>query len=304
MLPLFIALLLTAPPAPEHLLVHEGGLAFLTPDGLEAEKLGPDFTNGSLSPDGRFLACFEYKRDLEQSQLTLRPRDGKSPAVHVPEVSVGAEAVCLLVWSPDGTRLLVGEDRSPMRGKRIYRFRVCDVRSKKLAELKLPEGHWPTGWSKDGKRLLSSLYEGAASRIAWVNADGSGEPEFLSPEDEIAVHPRLSPTGGKVLYKTLPGIDEDGGKPQLYVLDLTTKKRQVVNDPGEVNGYCWSPDGTRLAYTWQRSLKKREEAPERETLLITCDADGKDRKTLARRKFKPVSPRAAVAVFFEVVDWR
>ena len=304
MLPLLAALLVHAPPAPEQLLVHEGGLALLTTDGREAEKLGPDFTSGALSPAGRYLACLEYSKDAGQGRLTLRPRDGKSPAVVLPEVSVGAEAVCLPVWSPDGARLLVGEDRSPPRGKRVYRFRAFDLAAKKLADLKLPEGYWPTDWSKDGKRLLGAMHEGAFSRVAWVNADGTGEPEFLSPDDEFAVHPRLSPTGGKVLYKTLPGIDEEGGKPKLYVLDLATKKRQVVNDPGEVQGHCWSPDGARLAYTWQRSLKKREEAPERETLLVTCDAEGKDRKVIATRKFKPVSPRAVVGVFFEVIDWR
>ena len=62
-----------------------------------------------------------------------------------------------------------------------------------------------------------------------------------------------------------------------------------------------------VAYTWQRSLAKPEEVPERETLLITCNPDGGDRKTVTSRKYTVAensSGRSAVVYFFSVVDWR
>jgi len=94
---------------------------------------------------------------------------------------------------------------------------------------------------------------------------------------------------------------------RLYVMDLATKKQTAADEAGETHGYCWSPDGSRIAYTWQRSLDKPEEVAERETLLITCDLDGRNRKTVTTRKYtveENSSGRSAVVYFFWVVDWR
>ncbi len=144
--------------------------------------------------------------------------------------------------------------------------------------------------------------------MAWLNADGTGKPEFVSPEGEIGYGGRLSPDGRKVLYQGGPEPPkEERAKVRLYVMDLATKKRTAVDEPGETHGYCWSPDGSRIAHTWQRSLDKPEEVAERETLLLTCDLDGRNRKTVTTRKYtleENSSGRSAVVYFFEVVDWR
>jgi Tol biopolymer transport system component len=94
---------------------------------------------------------------------------------------------------------------------------------------------------------------------------------------------------------------------RLYAIDLTTKKRVAVDEPGHTGGYCWSPDGKRIAYTWQRPLPKPAEVSERETFLITCDIDGRNRTTVASRKYTvPAnsSGRDGIIHFFEVLGWR
>jgi Tol biopolymer transport system component len=307
LLHLLTAALLAAPsaPPPEQFLVHESGLAYLGLDGREAEKVGARLSNGALSPDGGWLACLQEEKGERLSKMVLRPRGRDEPSVTVPEIGIDAGEGCLPVWSPDSKRLFVGETRAPGRAVREYRYRIYDLATKKLTEVKLPEACWVTDWSKDGKQWLVTAYEGIGSRLARVNADGKGGLDYITPEGEDAAHARLSPDGRKILYKAWIAEKENApAKARLCVLELATKKRVPVDEPGEVAGYCWSPDGSRVAYTWQRSLARREDAPERETFLFTCDPDGKDRKTVTSRKYKPVNPRLGVVWFFELVDWR
>jgi Tol biopolymer transport system component len=74
------------------------------------------------------------------------------------------------------------------------------------------------------------------------------------------------------------------------VIDLTTKKRTVIDKPGHIHGYCWSSDGSKVAYTWQLPLRQPEDAVERKTYLITCDPDGTNQKTVTMRKYEVPAP--------------
>jgi dipeptidyl aminopeptidase/acylaminoacyl peptidase len=164
-----------------------------------------------------------------------------------------------------------------------------------------------TGWEPDGKRLLATVAEADGSgRLAWVPVAGGGSPDFLTPADEAAYDGRLSPDGKRILYLAGPKAPKDpDDRPRLTVLDLGTGRRTVLDEPGHTHGHCWSPDGTKVAYTWQRLLGDPP-AAERETLLITCTADGRERKTVTTRKYAPSARsngRTGVVIFFTVVAW-
>src|SRR5262245_20837666 len=265
---LLAAALFPPPPKPAKptvLLVHEGGLGFLDPAGREVEKVDPTIGNGTLSPDGRWLACLQGVTGERLSRMVLRPRGHDAPVVVVPEIGIAPGEGCLPVWSADNKRLFVGEHRKPGGGMDERRYRIYDLTTPELGEVKLPEGFWVSDWSRDGKRLLGYHNEGGSTRLAWVNTDGSGKPEYVTPDTETAFSPRLSPDGRKILYLSLQKRDEEESRTRLTVLDLTTKKSLPIDEPGKVDGHCWSPTGSRVAYTWQRSLGKREHAPERET---------------------------------------
>ena len=81
----------------------------------------------------------------------------------------------------------------------------------------------------------------------------------------------------------------------------------MIGKPGHTHGYCWSSDGLKIAYTWQMPLRQPSEIVERKTYLITCDADGSNRKTVTMRKVRGADRTAraemAVTIFFEVVAW-
>jgi hypothetical protein len=299
-----------AAPAPQRaaevLLVRDGGLALLRPDGREEERLNPEAADGALSPDGRWLACVGFNKKLAREELVIRRRHGADEPVTLPLVWPSpSQSACWPVWAADSRRVLIGETRPGERGDPEFAYRVYELATGKVTERQLPGGCMVTDWSRDGKRFLTTVWAGGASiRIAWVNTDGTGKPEFLTPEGEVACRARLAPDGRRVLYQAGPQPPKgQRARLRLYVMDLASQKRTAVDEPGETDGFCWSPDGSRIAYTWQKPLDQPAKVPDRETLLITCDPYGRNRKTVASRKCRPVKADSVV-LFFWVRDWR
>jgi Tol biopolymer transport system component len=297
-------------PASDIFMVIDQGTALLGPDGEEIERLDSlAHAAGALSADGRWIA-FAQSRQTEpegswEHNLVIQSRADPRDRRTVPLVWGSTGSSFLPLWSSDGKRILICEQG--WRDKvRESAFRMYDLNRKDLTELKLPEEWWPSDWSADGKRLLSSL--GATGRVAWVNIDGTGEPAFITRELEVAYGARLSPDGRRILCKAgFRRPNDERPRRRLSVVDLETRKRTIVDEPGETHGYCWSPDGSRIAYTWQRPLEKPAEVAVRETLLITCDPDGANRKTVTSRKYE-VPPNSSATggtiIFFQVLAWR
>jgi Tol biopolymer transport system component len=146
------------------------------------------------------------------------------------------------------------------------------------------------------------------SRLAWVNVDGSGNPEYITSTGEYSDRGRISPEGRRILCqitpKRPPGVRS---VIRLFVIDLATGNRTTIDEPGQTNGHSWSPDGARVAYTWQPTLDHPKQMSVREILLITCNADGSDRKVVARREHtipSSSSGRSGYPIFFRLLDWR
>ena len=95
------------------------------------------------------------------------------------------------------------------------------------------------------------------------------------------------------------------------MVEITTEKATPVQDiplNADVEGYCWSPDGKRIAYTWRQrhaelakkeTLSAEDAAVETEMFLIVADADGSNAKTVAS-----VKTNDARGMPFEAIDWR
>jgi Tol biopolymer transport system component len=98
----------------------------------------------------------------------------------------------------------------------------------------------------------------------------------------------------------------EASRTRLYVIDLITKKRTVIDKLGHTDSYCWSSDGTKVAHTWQMPLRQPEEVVERKAYLITGDPDGNNRTTITMRKYEvPANSqmRKFVFSFFKVMAW-
>lgn len=200
---------------------------------------------------------------------------------------------------------------------------VIDVKTKARTELKFPTGHVVTGWTANGKFLTTSLTGDspatAKARLFLMNRDGT-EHKDLAPSTQ-AMLGRVSPDGTRVLFTRLSfpkltpeeikKLQEAGGrqpepKKELAVLDLATGKiakvEEVPLNAEYSEGYCWSPDGKKIAYTWREKHEgKAEDLVDRETEshLIVCDSDGKNAKTVLSVKGK-----GQWHVMLGGVDWR
>ena len=73
----------------------------------------------------------------------------------------------------------------------------------------------------------------------------------LTKHVAIETEPALSPDG-----KTLAYISDRTGTPQVYLLNLATKKTTRLTKKGNYNSSpSWSPDGTMIAYNGVRNSK-------------------------------------------------
>jgi Tol biopolymer transport system component len=300
-------------PLTESFLVTDDGYALLGPDGAEIDRLD-SITNaaGAISPDGHWVA-FSRARPISsvagkrQSELVIQSRGRPQERATVLLVWGTTGSSFLPCWSGDSKRILICEQGHNPDGTRGSAYRVYELATKDLIELKLPEGWWPSDWSADGKHLLmNARRDDGTIGVTRANIDGTGKPEFITSADEVASGARLSPDGRRILCMAGPVAPKDErNRLRLSVIDLSTKRRTVVDEPGETHGYCWSSDGSKIAYTWQRSLERPAEVAVRETLLITCDPDGSNRKTVTSRKYEvPESAgRDGITIFFQVWSW-
>ncbi len=284
------------------------GYVLLGPDGKETGQLDSK-TNaaGAFSPDGKWVAFAKSDPDgTAVIQSRLKTGTSTLDRIALPMVWGKSGTSFLPIWSSDSKKLLICERHRDAAGAEVSRYRMYNLATKTFSELKAPSACWVNDWSADGKRLLTTVYSGPVG-IAWVDTDGTGEPAYVTSKDVVAYRARLSPDGRRVLCMLGPKPPKGKRSPtRLCVIDLVTKKRTVVDEPGATDGYCWSPDGSRIAYTWQRSLDKPV-VTVRETKLITCRADGSDRKIVASRR-REVSADEEQSRFifywFTVLDWR
>jgi Tol biopolymer transport system component len=97
-----------------------------------------------------------------------------------------------------------------------------------------------SGCSREGLRDYTILFDsdggGLERRIYSMRADGS-ELVALTPADELAREPALSPDGTQLAYATPEG---------LKLLDMATRESQLLVSGADQPS--WSRDGTELAY--------------------------------------------------------
>jgi Tol biopolymer transport system component len=239
----------------------------------------------ALSPDGRRVAYVSgayWTDDKDGSthqdrKAYLRPLD--DPKAKADCLEVEGDHVC---WSPDGRQLLVvSYEGGPLE------HHLVDVRTKTSEPLKLPEvkpaaeakglvGHVVTDWSADGQWFLTMCSTGDEEdfKLYRVRRDGS-EARRIEGVD-FGWCGRFSPDGKSVLYLGTREKDQVA----LFVIEVAGgKPRQVsqeLNGRFDDLGYCWSPDGKRIAYVVNNSPEDRAEGQETETFLMVVDADGRN----------------------------
>jgi Tol biopolymer transport system component len=150
-----------------------------------------------------------------------------------------------------GTAFPGDEIVAEMREERIYSTHLIDLRTHVHYPLPL---HSPSlahpQWSPDGSRLIYVVSEGNYDSL--YVTDGHGRfPRRLLTEDVLlqsVINFTWSPDGSQIVATT---------RTSLWILDVEgiRSPRNVVPYSGvEFRAVAWSPDGTRLAFSYSSSL--------------------------------------------------
>jgi dipeptidyl aminopeptidase/acylaminoacyl peptidase len=289
---------------------RDGELVQIDPEGKSEkklttdERLNPLLNNARLSPDGKRLAILRtfVEGPKTPTRLFLRETGGKQPAE-----DLGVECTHI-AWSADGAELACSNLKEGANGAAIATHFIVNVTTRTTTPLELPDGHFITDWSRDGKHFLTTAMNTAVepptAEVHWWARAGKGHKILVGGKREAVLSGQFSPDGTRVLYSrfAVGGGAEDfaPGAMRMAILDLATGKSSPVAGPqdGEIRGYCWSPDGKRIAYTW-REVRTGKEAKETASHLVVCSPDGKNAKTIATAKGS--SPKADTIV---EVSWR
>lgn len=289
-------------PGPNKLLFSRSGrLVLIAPDGKNETRVATDeplhaFSNNArLSPDGKRLALLPVSKVKNRlvTSLHVRGLDEKAPVT-----DLGVDAT-MIAWSADGTEIACTQIKGKENDASAYQVThfIVNVGTKKTTALDIPTDHLLTDWSRDGKYFLTMSVtkdDPFFIQLHRWSRDGKEHKTLAGTKRELALHGQFSPDGSRVLHFWCPR-PEDGtvledSTLRLRVLDLATGKAEPVAGPSEraeIRGFCWSPDGKRIAYTWREVHRgKKEDLRNKETLshLVVCDPDGKNAKTIASEK--------------------
>ena len=156
-------------------------------------------------------------------------------------------------WGPKGLNIIYSAQTS--EGSKVFWQGFRPLRLKAI-EIFFDKGTGSSAsWGSNGKIYLAS-YTGDKNTDIFEYSLGSGTslemPKELTNHSAIETEPVLSPDGKMLAY-----VSDRTGAPQVYIMDLNSKKATRISKEGGYNtSPAWSPDSSMVAYTSQRSGSK------------------------------------------------
>jgi len=195
------------------------------------------FGDLSLSPQGSRLAVDIYDEEGDQRDVWIYDleRGARSRFTFDPAWDFSP------LWSPDGSRIVFGSDRSGMFG--VYVKDASGASEEKLL-LAADEILAPCDWSNDGRVVaLVRLGAGTGWDIWALPMDGSRDAFPVVATPFIDSRPRFSPDGRWIAYES-----DESGRSEIYVRQFPGPGgRWQVSTSGGSEPW-WSADGREIFY--------------------------------------------------------
>jgi dipeptidyl aminopeptidase/acylaminoacyl peptidase len=183
----------------------------------------------AFSPDDRYVAFRAKRGDDEHQQVWVIPLDGGEAQ----RVTGSESDVLFYAWSPLGDRLA---------------YVAAAPKSERRKELE-EKGYWPGSFEEN-------LRDRTLYMVPFTFGEVALQAEALT--DTVSVWQlAFSPDGQQIALGISddPLVDQRYMFQRIHLLDLATgERRRIVNNPGKLGNFCFSPDGKQLAYTaaWRR----------------------------------------------------
>ena len=235
--------------------VQSGETWSLTTGG--AVNLEPRF-----SPDGSRLAFVSTAHEGRFQLFVLPLREGRpaGPPLHIskdtdsglPRYYYGRfDHYLSPSWSPDGQELLYVSNHDRIWGTGGF-WRMRAEPGARETPVHHEETSWKArpDWSRDGKRVVFSSYQGRQWNQVWVVPAAGGEAFAMTYGEFDATSPRWSPDGRRIVY-----VSNEGGNTALCTLDvpggrkqkLEVKERLFLRTTGALSIGVRGPDGGEVA---------------------------------------------------------
>ena len=269
----------------ERILVsHWNQFARLKADGKSLTLIGDECNDGEFigynrtSPDGKSVAYLH--QTIVGQVLEIWQFDQPFPGRLASNAFIAD-----IFWMPDGKHLVVSSYKFPKGGVRSDdKFQLLDVATLQFTDLKMPDGHWATDVSSDGKWFLTEKnvdlkkWETGAELYRVEYPSGKMERLFDKVTVNLAPHWHISPDGKQVAGLQL----DDNRKLQVFVGDVSGGPlRQATRETDHVNRFAgWSPSGKKLLYGVMRAPAKPKGGEVFHEYIVVIDADGRNRQEL------------------------
>lgn len=188
---------------------------------------------------GLFLSRIAFVRNTPQGlkEIYMAPPDGAEVTPLVKNGSINISPA----WSPDGKRLLFTCFRR--RNPDLY---LLDLPTGKVKVLSSHPGpNAAAAWSPKGDQIaLMMRGKGGGTDLFLLPCRG-GPPRPLTRTPENETSPAWSPDGKFLAY-----VSDRTGSPQIYVMDLESRKSKRITFVGNYNcSPAWSPQGDWIAFS-------------------------------------------------------
>jgi beta-lactamase regulating signal transducer with metallopeptidase domain len=255
------------------------GVIEVDPNSGVWRKVGPLGQRMRLSPDGSRVAYSEYKPRWTRDGVRGGTSDLFLADVQHPQPVKLMDNASLLVWSPDGRRLLyhVNDSSEGWHGTSWS----LELATKERRRLPIPETDQVEDWTPHGDWLVTVSGRHTAEKNGYqlylMHPDGTGERR-LTQDRSANLYPRFSPDGKQIAYHHFT-LAEKGS---LWIVDVEgSNPRQILSEQelgaNIIDGLCWSPDGRSLAL---KVVENINDSPNRKARLVIIAAAGGPPRTL------------------------